>query len=345
MWFNNSKFKGLKINLHEDLVAGKFHVGTMRLGDMIDGWNLDIVKPDPDNRGNGKLDKSKVNSIAKDWNVDGLHVFPVEDQEDGTFKMIDGHHRRAATLKKLLELGGISQEDLNKNVQVMIAPKGSGDELYAYIGNTRGVTTRQDILHQRKGLGALIADILSEQTKVSSVQEKFYQTIARCVYAYVGRMSFDMESEYVSFAEISKDRRVVNNDAKLTLQDYDLSLTSKEKAAIAEAIDYVNETYAEFKKFQNLSLKPGKIKLSEIAESIISNAALFGFLLWDKLSGRELITDLKAKTLAMRLSEKDSSVEDTAAKLMNSRERDDAAKKMVKLLNPKNVEKFIQLSN
>lgn len=343
MWFK-TKFKNLDINLHEELVAGKFYIGTMRLGDLIDAWDGDVIKPDPDNRGNGKLDKSKVNNIAKDWSVDGLHVFPIEIQVDSTYRMIDGHHRRGATYKRLNELGGISQENLDKNVQIMIAPTGSGDELYAYLGNTRGVTTRQDILHERKGLGALLSSILAQQSIESSVQDKFYQTIARCVYAYVGRMYATTESELISFADISKDRRVVNNDAKLTIEDYDVTLTVEQEKSVVAAIDYINETYSEFKKFQNLSTKPDKVKLSEIAEKIVSSAALYGFLLWDRLSGRELITDLKPKSLAMRLSEKDSSVEETAAKLMNSRERDDAAKRMTKLLNAKNVDKFIRLS-
>lgn len=340
----DKKFKTININLNRELVAGMFYSGTMKLRDKIGYWKSGVIKRDPDNRGNGRLDNKKVNDIARDWNIIGLGTFPIEDQGDGTFKMVDAHHREAATMKRLIEMNGISEEDLDKNVQVLIAPKGLGDALYAYIGNTRGVTTRQDILHKRKGLGNLLTSILERQTIESSVEEKFYQTIARCVYGYAGKMEFDVHTEYVSFSDISKDRNTVNNDAKLTMDDYDFSLSEKQISSIVEAIDYLNETYFEFKAIQNISSRKGKVKLSETSNKLLSSVGLYGFLLWDRLSGRQVITDVKPKTLATRLAEKDASVENTAIKLMNSRERDASAKKLVTLLNAKNVLKLSKLS-
>jgi len=97
----------------------------------------------------------------------------------------------------------------------------------------------------------------------------------------------------LSYADISLDKKSVSADAGLSKEEFDKRLTKKQKEEIADAIDYVSQTYSHFKSFNNISgRKLEKPKLNATGRSIIRNASLFGFLLWDRLSGRRLVTDL-----------------------------------------------------
>ena len=310
-------------------------LATVKLRDLISGMKEGYVVDYEKNRGNGKLNSSKVKTIAANYDINKLGIITIADFGNGLFKKADAHHRSAAILMKndgVNGFRGFSNTELDQEVSLHVIPKEDFIRVYSGLNSNNGHSSRQKVLNTDLGLGKLIQDILDLQEKETSVQEKFYTTIARCVYAYTGQM--DLGVKQSSYADISLDRRVVSDDAGLSKADFDVKVTKTQKEEIAEALDYVNETYLQFRNLNNLNsgTKNKSVKLNATGRSIMSNASLFGFILWDRLSGRKYITGLTAKNLALRITEKDAQIERQAKDILNSVSRDNAADKIVQYI-------------
>jgi hypothetical protein len=186
------------------------------------------------------------------------------------------------------------------------------------------------------GLGDMVESILELQSEGdSAVKDKFYTTVVRCSYGYAGFISGRPPKD-LTYADLSLDKKSVSADAGLSKEEFNKDLTEKQKMEIAESIDYVSNVYSHFKAFNNISgKKAGKPKLNTTGRSIIRNASLFGFLLWDRLSGRRMVTDLTPKSLSLRITEKDAQIERQAKFLLNSELRDGAANKIVDYIKTK----------
>lgn len=307
-------------------------VATIKLRNLISAMKNGFLVDYEKNRGTGRLNQAKARKIAMNYDVNKLGTITVANFGDGIFKKADAHHRSGGILIKNDGLNGISpftNAELEQDVSLQIIQKEDFIRVYSGLNANNGHGSRAKVLNTDLGLGSLIDQILSLQQQESSVKEKFFTTIARCVYAYIGLL--DKPIKESSYAEISLDRKFVSEDAGLSKEEFDVKVSKAEKEIIAKALDYVNETYAQFKKLNNLSTnkKSNTIKLNATGRSLMSNASFFGFLLWDKLSGREYVTYLSPKNLALRITEKDAQIERQAKDILNSVSRDNAAEKIV----------------
>lgn len=333
---NKSEKAGLKFRSSSDVVGENIIVATITLQDFVEAILGGVLVDYENNRGNGKLNSTKVRNIAENYDPNKLGVVTVADWRDGTYKKADAHHRTAAIIAKYLGKDGIAQftsEQLEQNVSLHLIHKEDFIRVYSGLNSNNGHSSRQKALNTDLGLGSMIQEILELQEEDSVVLEKFYTTVARCVYGHVG--AFDNATKNISYADLSKDRKMVSAEAGLSKEEFDMGLTDSQKETVADALDYVNKTYAQFKTLNNLNNNGSKVKLNQTARSILRNAGLFGFILWDRLSGRRIITHMKPKDLALRITEKDAQIERQAKFILNSESRDSAAEKIVAYVNTK----------
>ena len=327
----------LKLAVEPFKVGRNLFGSTMRVADVVEMLLEERMKSYGNNRGTGELNMAKVKRIATEYDSNALGTFTFSDLGDGTFKQADAHHRAAALLMKYDGENGIERftvEQLNESVSVHITSERDFLNVYSKLNSANGHSTRNKILNQDFAVGGLIEEILSLQGVDSFVEKKFYVTLTRCAYAYVGKLGYPIKA--LSYADISLDRKLVSSDSNRIAGEIDLGVTDKQKLEIAEALDYVNKTYSAFETINDIaSSKSKKIKLSSTAKAIIANAGLFGFIFWDKLSGRELITDLTPKNLALRITEKDAQIATQAGFVLNSEMRDSAAEKIVAYIKTK----------
>ncbi len=329
----------LKLNSSLETVGEDITVATIKLRDFIDAVQATVLVDYENNRGNGRLNKSKAMSIAENYDPNKLGVITVAKWDDGTYKKADAHHRTAAIMLKFSAKDGLlpfTRDQLDQNISLHIIKKNDFIRVYSGLNSNNGHSQKAKVMNIDLGLGSMIKEILDLQEEDSVVKDQFYTSIARCVYAYVGRLG-NQSIKNMTYADISLDRKSVSAEAGLSKEDFNVSLSNKEKEEVAAAIDYVNETYAYFQSLNNINLskKGSKPKLNATGRSILRNASLFGFILWDRLSGRKIITNMKPKDLAYRITEKDAQVEKQSKFILNSELRDGAADKIVQYITTK----------
>ena len=98
----------LKIKKGPETVGEGIVPATIMLQDFINAVKNKTVIDYENNRGNGKLNSTKVYNIASNYDVNKLGVITVADWEDGTYKKADAHHRTAAIVSKYFGKNGIS---------------------------------------------------------------------------------------------------------------------------------------------------------------------------------------------------------------------------------------------
>lgn len=324
----------LSFKVSGETLGGDIVQATIKLKDFIYAVKSEVLVAYGKNRGNGRLNTSKVQSIAANYNPKKLGVITIAELDNGTYKRADAHHRTAAILNKYDGKDGLTtftEEELEQNVPLHIIKEVDFITVYSGLNANHGHSSRQKSLNTDLGLGALIENVLELQEEDSVVLEKFHTTVARCIYGLID----NDDPKNISYAELSLDRKLVSSQAGLTKEEFDVKLTNAEKEKIADALDYVNKTYFYFKTLNNLSTKGKKVKLNQTARSILRNAGLFGFTLWDKLSGRKRITHMSTKKLAERITEKDAQIEKQAKFILNSESRDLAAQKIEEYINTK----------
>lgn len=329
---NGSKLKLKKIGS----VGDGIFISTIKLGDLIKHIGEGVIVDYENNRGDGKVNLGKVKKIANNFDINKLGTITIAQLKNGTYKKADGHHRTAAMLVKSNGDYGtknFTEAELVKEVSVHVISEEEFMNIYSGLNTANGHSSRAKILNEDLGVGSLVKSILDLQKEETAVQKKFYTSIARCVYAYIGELGTPISD--LSYAEVSLDRRFVSETASLSKQEFSIKVTKVQREEIATAIDYVNTVYSEYRKQNNLSAKGKSVKLNQTARSLTSSASLFGFLLWDKLSGRNQVTYLAAKNLALRITEKDAQIDRTSKDILNSVSRDQAADKLVSYVTTK----------
>lgn len=320
--------------------------GIMKVQDLLNAVDVGTIYGYDNNRGNGRLDWTRVRSYAAKYNVDGLNTITIADMEDGTYKQADGHHRVEAMLlkngtskstnaKKILYTP-FTKKQLDQNIVVHVIPKSKFLEVYSLLNSGKSHSIGAMIKNEDLGIGKIMKEFKEAQEIESSLQDKFLPMLQRCIYGYIGKLALDNPAKQTSFPELSKERRSLSTDAGLTVDQLNLSFTPRQKQVISEAIDYVNMVYGEFKEIVNLSKRDGTLKLNNTSSAILRNASLYGFFIWDKLAEREEVTYFKRpRELAMRLAMKDAQIEKQAKLLMNNATREESAKMLVDYITTK----------
>lgn len=328
----------LKFKKGSEQVGENIITATIKLHDLIEAVVDGVLVDYENNRGDGKLNKTKVYSIAEKYDPNKLGVVTIADWENGTYQKADAHHRIAAIMVKYWGEDGVrpfTQQQLEQNVPLHIITKGDFIRVYSGLNANNGHSQKAKVINPDLGLGSMLLGILDLQEEPTIVKKKFHTAIARCVYAYIGKIG-DKPLKELTYAEVSLDKKSVSNEAGLSKEEYDVVLSTKQKEEVAEAIDYVNELYGHYANLNNISTKKdGKPRLNTTGRSIVRNASLFGFILWDRLSERQLITKNQPKTLAYKITEKDAQIERQAKFLLNSELRDGAADKLVQYITTK----------
>ena len=327
-------FKSL-IKFTGSVVGDEIQVATITLKDYIYAIRNGFLLNYQNNRGTGRTNGSRVRNIAENYDANKLGVITIADWNDGTFMKADAHHRTAAILMKAdgVLVKTFTQEELNQELSLHVIVKEHFIRVYSGLNNSIGHGTKAKVLNRDLGIGSLLDDVFNLLTVTSYIQDKFHTAIARCIFGHLGQ--FGKAQELLTYADISKDRKVVSEAAAISKEEFNIALTNKQKHDVASALDYVNSVYREFESLNNLSKNNKSVKLNQTARSILRNASLFGFLFWDKLSGREEVTDLKPKNLALRITEKDAQIERQAKFLLNSELREAAADKIIEYIKTK----------
>lgn len=319
-----------------EIVGENIVVATVTVRDYITAVLGGVLIDYDKNRGTGRLNGTKVRNIAENYDSNGMGVITVADWRDGTFMKADAHHRTAAIMAKnkcMYDCLPFSEEQLAQKLTIHLIKKEDFIRIYGKLNNSHGHSAKHKVLNTDLGLGSMLEEVFELQEQDSVVLDTFHTAIARCIYGYIGE--FKKPAKELSYADISLDRKAVSSEAGLTKEEFSITLTASQKDAIANALDYMNVTYSLFKTLNNLSSRGSKIKLNQTARSILRNASLFGLLFWDKLSGREHITDVLPKTLALRITEKDAQIEKQAKFILNSELRDTAVEKIIAYIKTK----------
>lgn len=328
---DNSKVKLTTLNFkrNSETVGENIIMATITLRDYILAVVSGILGGYENNRGTGRLNGTKVRYIAENYDPQGVGTITIAEMGDGTWKNADGHHRTAAIIAKYKEEYDclpFTEAELDQNISLHIISKDDFMKVYGRLNTSHGHSTKHKVLNTDLGLGSMLKDVFELQEEDSVILDSFHTAIARCIYGYIGE--FNKPAKELSYSDISGDRKAVSSQAGLTKEEFAVELTNTQKLEIAAALDYVNTTYTEFREVNNG-------KLNQTGRSLVRNASLFGFIFWDKLSGRELVTYNGEKWLAGRIHDKDALVDKQAKFILNSELRDSAAEKIVGYITTK----------
>lgn len=249
---------------------------TASIKTIMNAFKTDVIVGYEWNRGNGKTKKSMVHNLRDEMNLDALQAMHIADNGDGTYTLLDFHHRVEALFGEYEE-NKLSAKEADADIPIILAKKENSLKVYQDLNNQKAHTTRQKLINPDLGVGKLLDEILSIVSDPQQVvSEKLRHPVIYCVAAYFDNKNGKLSS--VGYEDVGLNRRKVGLHANKSYEELPWKLTKNDKlwfsGKIAEVVQLINDYRTTYP------------NLSDGEEKLLRNTHFFGLLLWDKISNQ-----------------------------------------------------------
>lgn len=333
--------------LNHDLFATPLHrIGTksqlyvVRIGDLVDAVLKGQIFGYKKNRGTGQPEVTLANEIAASFKPDAFGTIFLADQDNGTFKVNEGHSRICALLIMRQQETIDSHNDTFVTVQV--SPSEMALAIYSDVNHQRGHSIKAKLTNDDYPFGKLLKRFFSgvntsDFRGVEIVGKGHYPLTAQLLYI-IGTAD---DPTTIDFSQVSRiASKEVARLANKIGDEFNLSVPLKRQEELTKAYNYAIDVFSDLVMENDQSNGKGdRAKLPSLVNSVLSSTMLFMFLVWDKYTGANIITELDAKTLAARMSNKISDLS-IATSMLSAKSFPVGKKKLFDILRTKKKDVF-----